>query len=306
MNLKNALSTLKSTPEWTLLTETDTIEELLPKLKKSWSTFDSFTTKLFTQYKILYKEHMVLEQGILISTFPEYFLSESLSESELTLLNSAKILNASLMSDTPDFEQMAKKALTFSLLYKEWADNDKIMQLNFICEIFNGYQQTLKEMDGYNLTDVEKQEYTAETHIFLNKVLTMMKILDSDWKNTLNQYIVKNIDYDAESHAHMHKYLQAIFWENITLELNVKQNFKIMNFLIQDYINIANNLVVDVTSLIDYPCIKNTDDVIALLKIFMTINKHLDSEFPYNTDIQPKNIIRTLQTLFSRLEFLIQ
>lgn len=306
MNLKNALDKLKATPEWGIMINTENIEDLLPKLNTAWPAFETFIRALLNKYEISYAVDMILEEAILLNRFPDYFLSETLSEKELLLFNSAETLCNLLTQSMPDFELLSKRALTFSILYTEWAKNDKSMQLEFICEIFHGYQQSLKDMDNYNLTNDEKKLYTDGTNKFLNKVLAIMKILDVDWKKTLRKYVVKNIEYDDATHTHMHKYLQAIFWENISLELNVKRNFKIINFLIQDYINIANKLIIDLTELHNYPEIKNTQGVIDLLQILITLNQRLDREYPYNTNIHSKNIIKTLQTLFSRLEFLIR
>lgn len=190
-------------------------------------------------------------------------------------------------------------------MYKDWEDKDKTMQVEILCELFNSYKIFIKDVKQQNnILSGDKSTYIKCINNFLNKVLNILKILESDWKKTLSTYTFKNIEYNEASHKNMTKYFKSIFWENIYIEIIVKKKYKICNYLINDYLNLINQDLVNCTELENFKTVESLDDIYDLQNIMVSINSQIDNEYSYDFLFNQVTVVNNFQTLFNRLESL--
>jgi len=301
MNINSLLNNLKNSNEWHLLSMENDIENILSKLNKSYKNFTNFMDVLYKTNNIHQKDPQIIQQIILIARFPKYFLSSKLSEYEYNLHEKALEVLTILRGNEINFSQLSKKIFTFSILYKDWESKDKDMQKDLICELFYRYSKFLENITKLNIDQNTKQIYIKNINMFLNKILRILKLLETNWKKLLYNYKIKDIVYNEQSHKNMEKYLENIFWENINLEINIKKNFKIVNYLINDYKDLLKNTTVDTSVLNNYTEIKDKEDIEILLNILVDINKSVDSYFNYSL-LNNKNIVQKFSIIFDRLK----
>ena len=235
MDIQNSLDNLKKTKEWKLISEAEN-SDLIILHKKSSKQFEIFMGMLYKKFGVNSYDKKLIQKTILLSRFPEVFMSTNLSEYETNIYNRSKeIFKMLIIKDTINLKILFQKLLTFGIMYKDWEDKDKAMQIEILCEIFNSYNKFINEVKHKdNLSPDDKSTYIKCINTFLNKILHTLRLLDSNWKDILLNYKYKSLDYDKTSHNNMVKYFKSIFWENLYLEIAVKKNYNICNYLVND------------------------------------------------------------------------
>jgi len=306
MSLKVLFNNMKTRKEWHIISYEENIENLFKKLQKE-STLDDFISELLKKYSISNKIKNNMTTIILLSRFPNELLSTNLCDKETELWNRAVEIHTIIKNTTiKDFNILAKKICTFNILYDDWKSKDLHLQKDLLCELFYSYKNFYHEIDNQNLEKDVENMYKNNINDFLNKILNTLKGLNKNWKRDLKHYTFKNIEYDVQSHKHMLKYLKLVFWDNIKLEVVIKNNFKVLNFLINDYLAIIKNIISieDKDLLENYPNINNIESAINLCNSLQIINKKIDNLYDYTNDINENNLINTLIIIFERLEYM--
>ena len=289
MNFNTKLEILRESDEWDIV-KNKPLNIIMKSLKKT-NYIEIFATDLLNHFNINYRIRLV--PLLLIYRFPNEIISSNRNSFEDELYQkSTEIFK--LLNDTEinDYKKIAQKILTLYLQYENWMNKDKTLQIEILCEIFKNYELFYKKVDSDNKKNI---------NVFLQKILMYLKNLDSNWKQTLGNYSFKNIDYDKNSHENMLKYLQFVFWDNIKMEIFVKNNFEVMNLLIQDFLLLLkkSNMIVDTTILNNYKKIRNQEDIVELADIIINITKNIDTHFNYN--FSSIDLIGNFEICFNRL-----
>jgi len=303
MNILNSLDNLKKAAEWKLICEGDDVEFIMLHIKNT-DNFEIFISMLYKKYGIKSYDKKLIHKIILLARFPHVFMSINMSEYENNIYKRGKeIFDLLITNEDINMKVLFQKLLTFSIMYKDWEEKDKTMQIEILCETFKSYNVFIKEVKHQdNISDTDKYTYIKCINAFLNKILHTLKILDSNWKELLLNYKVKSLDYSKTSHDNMIKYFKSIFWENVYLELIVKKNYNICNYLINDYLNLFNPSLVDYTSLENYKQVNSIGDIYELQNVMISINKQIDTEYNYNILFNETTLISNFRKIFNRLE----
>ena len=303
MKLINILYNLKKTEEWNLLYKEPLLENIIIKTKKHTS-FENFVKELFKVTNITCNDKQIIQKAVLISRFPDKIISGTMSDYEKNLYDrSVEIFEVLNNNPLPDLNILARKLFTFNIMYKDWENKDKTMQINILCEIFNSYNIFIRDIKTQlTISNSEKTIYINCIHKFLNKILHTLKNIDKNWKQTLLNYKSKQIQYNEQSHNNMLKYLKIIFWENIHIEIVLKKNYNICNFLINDYINMCQQTSTDLSILKNFRSVETINDIYEVQKIMIDINTSLDRNHNYNLLFNPDTIVVNFQIIFKRLE----
>ena len=289
MNFNTKLGILRESDEWDIV-KNKPLNIIMNLLKKT-NYIEIFATDLLNHFNINYRIKLV--PLLLIYRFPNEIISSNRNSFEDELYQKSteifKLLNDTVIND---YKKIAQKILTLYLQYENWMNKDKTLQIEILCEIFKQYELFYKKVDSDNKKNI---------NVFLQKILMYLKDLDSNWKQTLRNYSFKNIDYDKNSHENMLKYLQFVFWDNIKMEIFVKNNFEIMNLLIQDFLLLVkkSNMIIDTTILNNYKKIRNQEDIVELADIIIDITKNIDTHFNYN--FSSVDLIGNFEICFNRL-----
>ena len=303
MNIQDGLDNLKKTDEWNLICNSENIE-LIMLNTKNCNTFSKFILQLFQLNNMKCSDTKLIQKTILIHRFPDIFMSSNMSEYEENLYTrSTEIFELFISGGVINFRILFKKLLTISIMYADWEVKDKNMQIKILCETFNSYNIFKKEIRQQNsVSNEDKDTYIECIQQFLNKVLHALKFLESDWKNKLANYTFKSVEYTETSHKNMVKYFKSIFWENIYIEIIVKKNYKICNYLINDYMELLNQDLADGTALENYKCVESLNDIYDLQSIMVSINRRVDSDYNYDFLFSQNSIVHNFQKIFNRLE----
>ena len=258
-----------------------------------------------------YLNKKVFTSIFLIHKFPKYLLSTELSHIEQVLFNKATDIYDYISQDI-NGKEFGKKLVTFKILFDDWKDKDLTSQLDVLCEMYYRYQDNINEF----IKDESKEEYVLELKQFTNKIETSMEFLTPTYKEYLDNYKFKNIDYDEKVYKTVYKKLKSIYWRNISNQIFVKENYKVIDTIIDDWSeiytisNINSNINIEIIE--EYRGIYTLEAIIALGKDIISFNKLLDSEiydeiYEYILEKigdNPKYIIDLFKITFDRLEFI--
>ena len=129
MDIQNSLDNLKKTKEWKLISEAEN-SDLIILHKKSSKQFEIFMGMLYKKFGVNSYDKKLIQKTILLSRFPEVFMSTNLSEYETNIYNRSKeIFKMLIIKDTINLKILFQKLLTFGIMYKDWEDKDKAMQI---------------------------------------------------------------------------------------------------------------------------------------------------------------------------------
>lgn len=303
MGLRKNLNNLKKTQVWKLILE-DMNVELIMLQTKNKQPFKLFIELLYKTYGVKLHDKKLIQKAILLSRFPHVFMSTNRSEYENNIYwRSKEILALLITNEVIDMKILFQKLLTFSIMYEDWEEKDKTMQIEILCETFKSYDVFKKVVDDKEeLSAEDKDTYIKCINTFLNKILHTLRLLDSNWKERLLNYNSKDFGYDQASHDNMLKYFKSIFWENLYLELVVKNNYGICNYLINDYLNIISPDSVDCSALENYKRVTSVGDIYELQNVMISINRQIDTEHNYNILFNETTLISNFRKIFNRLE----
>jgi len=303
MNIQDSLYNLKKTKGWQLICQGADIEDIMLCTKNN-TDFSEFIELLYKNNGIPTYDKKLIQKTLLLSRFPNILMSTNMSDYENNIYKRSVEIFELLNIQVPiNMKLLFQKLLTFGIMYTDWEQKDKDMQIKILCETFNSYNIFLKELrHKEHISEEDKSTYITCIKVFLNKVLYTLTNLESDWKKILFNYKFKSIGYDKTAHDNMIKYFKSIFWENIYIELVVRKNYGICNYLIQDYINLINQNLIDCSILKDYKLIETVADVYELQSNMISINKELDKKTNYNILYNEKTLVSNFRKIFNRLE----
>ena len=253
---------------------------------------------------------------LMIAYFPDDVIGKNRGDKENLIYDRAKEIYE--MVKNCKVENIQKKLITFKILFNEWKKQDKISQINLLCEMYYKYTESLedfnnkKKLTDSELLDVNKditetmdaedkhnyivkaREYDEhQASIFKkqifntqNKILHQLKILTPNYKKYLSSYKFKNVEYDESVYKMVYTKMKYIYWKNIKRDIFELKKKDIFNHIINDYIEIIANLKVknldysEINRLSDYDIDEDNllDACIELCIKIVEINKKIDSE----------------------------
>ena len=275
------------------------IKLLLEYIRKTYNL-----EKEFVNYKILIS-------SLIIHYFPDEILSKKRNETENELYDKSRNIYDYIHNSKINIETFKNKLFTFGIKFCKWKNLDKISQLDILSEIYYRYKETYDELENkvYNNKEIQ-HTYKTEMRAFLNIILINMKKLDKNYQKYLSKYKFKNIDYDEKAKSFIYNKLKDIFWKELYIELVIKQNYKIIDTIIFNYIDILNldnnTYPFDLNDIIQYKGQYTVNDIIQLTKTLLNINTILDNQnkdiYQEMTDsIKLNNIINILTFVFERI-----
>lgn len=299
--MENLFVSIKNTNFWMLINdENKSVDDIIiytrTKIKKNndYEKMDKFIDTLDKEFKI--DKEIITKQFIIsclmIAKYPNELISKVRNEKEKLVFDKSFEIFEMIKEDK--HENFNKKIITFSIVFEDWKNKDKESQLNLLCEMYYRYKNNIDAV----ATDIDKleqenelimnkkDEYVNELKKQLNNILFSMKRLTKNYKEYLNNYKMKNVDYDEKVYKMMYEKLKISYWVNIKKDIFELKNTDVYKHIINDYLNLINNLKVsnlDISLLItlrDYEIESENllDACYTLVKAFISINKQLDSE----------------------------
>jgi len=298
--MENLFDSIKQTNFWKLINDNnkvvdDVILYTRTKIKKEdYDKFDIFINNLYNEYDIdkdiITKKFLI--SCLMIAKYPNELIAKVKNEKE-TLVHE-KALEIFEMISNNKSDNFNKKIVTFSIIFEDWKNKDKESQLNLLCEMYYRYKNNIDSISNdisnleveNNVTMNNKDEYLKELRKQLNKILFSMKRLTSNYKEYLDNYKMKNVNYDEKVYKMMYEKLKMSYWTNIKKEIYEIKNTEAYKHIINDYLILINNIKVSnldislIISLKEYEITEENliDACITLSKAFIEINKQLDSE----------------------------
>mgnify|MGYP001218086957 CR=1 FL=1 len=217
---------------------------------------------------------------IMVSLFPNELIGESrIEEEELIVVKSKEIHNIIIEGNKDD--NLHKKIYTFKILFENWKNKDKEQQLDLLSEMYYKYSESIDE----NINDESKNEYVKELVCMKQKIIISMKNITENYRDHLENYKYKNVEYDSSVNKMIYTKLKYIYWENIRKYIFTDNNVDILHRVVLDYKELIKEIkvIVDVNmldSLLEYDINENniTQASVAISKEFIKINKQIDSE----------------------------
>ena len=257
--MENLFVSIKNTDFWILINDDNkSVDDIILytriKIKKNndYEKLDKFIDNLDKEFKI--DKEIITKQFIIsclmIAKYPDELISKVRNEKEKLVFDKSFEIFEMIKEDK--YENFNKKIITFSIIFEDWQNKDKESQLNLLCEMYYRYKNNIDAVT----TDIDKleqenelimnkkDEYVNELKKQLNNILFSMKRLTKNYKEYLNNYKMKNVDYDEKVYKMMYEKLKISYWVNIKKDIFELKNTDIYKHIINDYLNLINNLKV--------------------------------------------------------------
>jgi len=315
--MNNIIHEIKNSEIWTKIHSDDDLGNIMSFLKRKdldYSDIKELVLFLNETYDITNITNNFIVSIIMISKFPDELIGkERVEEEDLIVYKSKEIYN--MLLDGKNIDNIHKKLVTFKIIFDEWKEKDKVQQLDILSEMYYKYSLSINETKD----DENKEEYVKELKEMVNKIETSMKMITPNYKEHLENYKFKNVEYDSSVNKMIYTKIKYVYWENIRKEIFEAFNTKIYYDIIKDYLDLLNSIKVIVDTdvlegLRDYDV--NEDNLVqgcmTITKSCVKINKEIDSE-NYDdiydmliTKINENNkyLVDTLKLCFDRLEII--
>lgn len=291
---------IKNHPIWSLIKDNE-IDFVINKLpSQNIENLNKFLEELFSIIGEEYENKKnIIVAILLINKFPCELLSSNRGEEEENLYQKSKEIYKLLITNDIDYIMLAKKLYTFSIMYSEWKNKDKQMQLNMLSELYYRYSEDINKFLSVSTNHNEKILYNKLFKGFLNKVLKQMALLDKNWKEYLSKYNYKKIDFDEKSHRFMYNKLTEVYWEHLKIQYLSSFSDDIIKQVITDYILLFTKI--DNSKNLNY-LYNYKSNLSELYQELINLNKLIGDSFEYKNIINKKQTFKFFKIIFNYLE----
>ena len=311
---------LKESQVWLKIhseSEVTKITEYLADSSIDYSSIDNFINYIQQIFNLEEKiiSHKLLVSILMISKFPNDIIGSDRNETEESIYQ--KALEIYNLINTCNLENINKKLITFKIIFNDWKSQDKLNQINLLCEMYHKYTDSLAEYTFDEATDemilsqnseitdtmddekkeefVEKarqhekeakNDFITKINNMRNKILHSLKRLTPNYKSYVKNYKLKDVKYDESVYKMFYTKMKHIYWSNIRKDIFEKKDKNVYHHILNDYVTIFESLEI---SNIDIDCLKSyldydisednlTEACVTICKQFIETNKQIDSE----------------------------
>ena len=151
------MSSLKESQVWLKIhseSEVTKITEYLADSSIDYSSIDNFINYIQQMFNLKEKiiSHKLLVSILMISKFPQNdIIGSDRNETEESIYQ--KALEIYKLINTCNLENINKKLITFKIIFNDWKSQDKLNQINLLCEMYHKYTDSLAEYTFDDATD---------------------------------------------------------------------------------------------------------------------------------------------------------
>ncbi len=312
---------LKKSPIWKKIHSDENIIDITNYLKQDdidYSEINALLDFIHSEYGL--EKNTITKKLftsiIMISKFPDDLIGKERGDKEDLIYTKSKEIYQLLLEN--NINNINKKLITFKIIFNEWKSEDKLNQINLLCEMYYKYTDSLNEnnlntqlsddeilkqnnditvtMDNEakqeyidkikEIDKIKREEFVTQINLMRNKILHSLKKLTPNFKKYLKNYELQDVKYDESVYKMFYSKMKYVYWKNIRSDIFEKKDIEIYKHILTDYIELIDSLQLndlnssDIKAYLDYDI--NEDNLIngciTICKLFIKINKSLDSE----------------------------
>ena len=315
------LSQIKECGIWTKIHSEDSVINITEYLKSNtldYQAIDSLLDYIHNEYNL--ENNMISKKLftsiIMISKFPDDLIGKERGDKEESIYTKSKEIYD--LINTSNIDGLNKKLVTFKIMFNEWKAEDKLYQINLLCEMYYKYTDSLDEyISDIDISDEEllnqnksitdtmnneskqeyidkirqidkekKEEYVTQIHSMKNRILHSLKKLTPQYQKYLKNYKLQDVQYDESVYKVFYNKMKYVYWNNIKTDIFKKRDKSIYCHILTDYIELINSLQLkeldmsNLNSFAEYDVNEDNliDACISICTTFINMNKSIDSE----------------------------